>query len=189
MEQNSPDNAGRGEARAAAASMIGRAELDALTHARLWKNPCGFAARFNYIALRYNRPLYGWVEKTYGLSRPEYVVLYTLGLMEGVTASEVSFSSGFPRNTLSRAINRIVDQGLVVRKIDNGDSRAQRLYLTRRGQEILSETLPRFIATEEELLAPLSLVERETLSILMGKVALTLFQGSERAGTEKFTGA
>lgn len=168
--------------------MIGRAELDPLTHARLWKNPCGFAARFNYIALRYNRPLYGWVEKTYGLSRPEYVVIYALGLMDGVTASEISFSSGFPRNTLSRAVNRLIEQGLIVRQIDGEDGRAQRLFLTRQGREILAETLPRFVATEEALLAPLTLVERETLSILMGKVALTLFQGGDLAPTDTTEG-
>ncbi len=38
-----------------------RHRLDAFTHARLWRNPCGFAARFNYLALRYNQPLtVGW---------------------------------------------------------------------------------------------------------------------------------
>lgn len=179
MEQKAAGKSGRPSKRAQGQSMIGQAELDPLTHARLWKNPCGFAARFNYVALRYNRPLYGWVEKAYGLSRPEYVVLYSLGLMDGVTASEISFSSGFPRNTLSRAINRLVEQGLIMREIDSGDARAQRLFLARRGRTILNETLPRFVATEEALLAPLSLVERETLSMLMGKVALALFQGSE----------
>ena len=44
-------------------AMLGRYRLDAFTHARLWRNPCGFAARFNYLGLRYNTPLYGWVEE------------------------------------------------------------------------------------------------------------------------------
>jgi hypothetical protein len=39
-----------------AADLLARQRLDAFTHARLWKNPCGFAARFNYIALRYTQP-------------------------------------------------------------------------------------------------------------------------------------
>lgn len=167
--------------RAQAREMIGLAELDALTHARLWRNPCGFAARFNYVALRYNQPLYGWIEQTYGLSRPEYVVLYSLGLMEGVTASDIAFSSGFPRNTLSRAVNRLVKARLVVRTADKADARAQRLFLGKRGRAILDETLPRFVAMEEALLAPLTLVERETLSMLMAKVALALFEGGEEA--------
>lgn len=173
----------------AAASLIDQSALDPLTHARLWRNPCGFAARFNYIALRYNRPLYGWVEKVYGLSRPEYVVLYSLGLLEGVTASDISSSSGFPRNTLSRAVNKLLKIGLIERVADATDGRAQRLFLAPGGRAILEDTLPRFVATEADLLAPLSLVERETLSMLMAKVALTLFEAGEDNDEMSATGA
>lgn len=165
--------------RALGRGVIGQTELDALTHARLWRNPCGFAARFNYVALRYNQPLYGWVEETYGLTRPEYVVLYNLGIMEGVTASEIALSTGFPRNTLSRAVNRLEKDGMIERTGDEDDMRVQRLFLAPRGRAILDETMPRFIAGEEALLAPLSLVERETLSILMAKVMLNMFEGGD----------
>ena len=40
---------------------------------------------------------------------------------------------------------------------------------------MLDEALPRFIALEAEMLAPLSLVEQETLSVLMAKVVLAMF--------------
>ena len=43
------------------------------------------------------------------------------------------------------------------------------------GQAILDEAIPRFMALEEEMLSPLSLVERETLSALMAKVVLSMF--------------
>ncbi len=38
--------------------------------------------------------------------------------------------------------------------------------------------MPRFVALEAEMLAPLTLVERETLSALMAKVVLAMFDGS-----------
>jgi MarR family transcriptional regulator, temperature-dependent positive regulator of motility len=161
---------------ASGAEMLGRHRLDAFTHARLWRNPCGFAARFNYLGLRYNTPLYGWVEERFGLSRAEFVILYSLGLMDGVTASEIAASSAFPKNTLSRAVNRIAKLGLIARKAGASDRRQQNLTLTAKGQAILDEAMPRFVALEEELLAPLSLVERETLSALMAKVVLAMFE-------------
>jgi DNA-binding MarR family transcriptional regulator len=154
---------------------VGRPSLDAFTHARLWRNPCGFAARFNYLALRYNQPLYGWVAERFGLARVEFVVIYSLGLMDGVTASEIAASSAFPKNTLSRAVNRLVRLGLVKRRLRAADRRAQPLTLTPAGRRVLEEALPRFVALEEEMLAPLSLVERETLSTLMAKVVLGMF--------------
>jgi len=159
----------------AGAQMLGRHRLDAFTHARLWRNPCGFAARFNYLGLRYNTPLYGWVEKRFGLARAEFVVIYSLGLVDGVTASEIAASTAFPKNTLSRAVNRIAKLGLIKRSAGETDRRQQNLTLTRKGRAVLDEALPRFIALEAEMLAPLSLVERETLSVLMAKVVLAMF--------------
>ena len=160
------------------AGLLGRHRLDAFTHARLWRNPCGFAARFNYLGLRYNTPLYGWVEERFGLSRAEFVVIYSLALMDGVTASEIAASTAFPKNTLSRAVNRIAKLGLIRRRQDTSDRRQQNLTLTARGRAVFDEAVPRFVALEAEMLAPLSLVERETLSALMAKVVLSMFDGS-----------
>ena len=156
--------------------MLGRHRLDAFTHARLWRNPCGFAARFNYLGMRYNTPLYGWVEERFGLSRAEFVILYSLGLVGGVTASEIAASTAFPKNTLSRAVNRIAKLGLIARSAGESDRRHLNLMLTPAGQAILDEAMPRFVAMEQEILAPLSLVERETLSTLMAKVVLSMFE-------------
>ena len=161
--------------------MLGRHRLDAFTHTRLWRNPCGFAARFNYLGLRYNTPLYGWVEKRFGLARAEFVVIYSLGLADGVTASEIAASTAFPKNTLSRAVNRIAKLGLIQRSAGETDRRQQNLTLTRKGRAVLDEALPRFIALEAEMLAPLSLVEQETLSALMAKVVLAMFDGPAQA--------
>lgn len=155
-----------------------RRRLDAFTHARLWRNPCGFSARFNYLGLRYNTPLYGWVEKRFGLSRAEFVVIYSLGLMEGVTASEIADSTAFPKNTLSRAINRIAKLGLIDCSEGEVDRRQRNLSLTARGRAVLDEAVPRFVALEAEMLAPLSLVEQETLSALMAKVVLAMFDNA-----------
>ena len=160
------------------AELLGRHRLDAFTHARLWRNPCGFAARFNYLGLRYNTPLYGWVEQRFGLSRSEFVVIYSLGLMDGVTASEIAASTAFPKNTLSRAVNRIAKLGLIRRSESETDRRQQNLYLTAQGRTVLDAAVPRFVALEAEMLAPLSLVEQETLSALMAKVVLAMFDSS-----------
>lgn len=166
------------------AEMLGRHRLDAFTHARLWRNPCGFAARFNYLGMRYNTPLYGWVEERFGLSRAEFVILYSLGLVDGVTASEIAASTAFPKNTLSRAVNRIARLGLIARKAGKADRRQQNLTLTPAGQAILDEAMPRFVAMEEQMLSPLSLVERETLSALMAKVVLAMFDSTAQPAAE-----
>ena len=171
------------------AELLGRHRLDVFTHARLWRNPCGFSARFNYLGLRYNTPLYGWVEGHFGLARAEFVVIYSLGLMDGVTASEIAASTAFPKNTLSRAVNRIAKLGLIQRKEGGTDRRLQNLTLTAQGRAVFDEALPRFVALEAEMLAPLSLVEQETLSALMAKVVLAMFASPADGTAAKSNGA
>ena len=81
--------------------------------AKLWGNPCPFTFRVNYLALLYNTPLYSWIHDTYTLKRPEYVVLYSLALADGGSARDISQTSGFPKNTLSRAINQLERMDLI----------------------------------------------------------------------------
>jgi DNA-binding MarR family transcriptional regulator len=185
-EAASPDG---GAAPGVGAELLGRHRLDAFTHARLWRNPCGFAARFNYLGLRYNTPLYGWVQEHFGLSRAEFVVVYSLGLVDGVTASEIAASTAFPKNTLSRAVKRIAKLGLIRRREGATDRRQQNLTLTARGRAVFDEALPRFVALESEMLAPLTLVERETLSALMAKVVLSMFDASTAAAPRRAASA
>src|SRR5829696_7145614 len=49
--------------------------IDAVTLAGLWDNPCWFAFRLNYLSLHYNIPVYGWVQREYGLLRPHVAVI------------------------------------------------------------------------------------------------------------------
>jgi MarR family transcriptional regulator, temperature-dependent positive regulator of motility len=163
-----------------------RLDIDPVTAARLWDNPCWFAFRFNYIALRYNIPLYGWVEREYGLARPEYVVVYSLGLRDGVTARDICVSYGFPKNSLSRAINALERKGLVTRQNHPTDKRSFVISLTPAGRRLLEETLPRFVALQDEMLRVLTPKERTQLSVLLAKIVLGTF---DKAGAANPDGA
>ncbi len=150
----------------------GTTGLEALTEAKLWHNPCWFAFRFNHIALRYNAPLYGWIKRRTGLSRPEFVVIYSLGLLDGALARDISYSSGFPKNTLSRAIDKLCRLGLIERRTDAADRRNQTLHLLPAGRRMFDETLQQFVAFEERMLRSLSPAELDTLANLLAKIVL-----------------
>ena len=150
----------------------GATGLHPMIEVKLWGNPCWLAYRLNYLALRYNVPLYGWVEERYGLTRPEFVVLYSLGLQDGGLARDISVSSGFPKNTLSRAISKLCAARLIERSEDPSDKRSQILRLSPEGRRIFDDALPHFIDFEKRMLATLSADERDTLSRLMAKIVL-----------------
>ena len=148
------------------------ARLDEMTEAKLWRNPCWLTYRLNYLALRYNLPLYSWVEQAYGLSRPEFVVIYSLGLQDGTLARDISVSSGFPKNTLSRAIAKLTRAGLILRSEDPNDKRSQILRLSAKGRRIFDEALPHFVDFEERMRATLSASEQDLLAKLLAKMVL-----------------
>ena len=144
-----------------------------MLQAKLWANPCPFTFRINYLALLYNTPLYDWVQNAYGLLRPEYVVLYSLALVEGSSARDISRTSGFPKNTLSRAIKRLELMGLIeARNKVPGGGRRQALRLSAKGWSMINETRPVFEAQENRMLEALSDGERQILSELMSKVVI-----------------
>ena len=94
------------------------AELDPLTVTKLWDNPCWLSFRLNFVAFRFNDPVYRWIETRYGLVRPEFVALYSVGLKEGVAAKNIVASSGLPKNTLSRAVQKLLQRRLLKRETD-----------------------------------------------------------------------
>lgn len=144
-----------------------------MLEAKLWNNPCPFSFRFNYLALLYNSPLYDWIQNAYGLKRPEYVVLYSLALADGGSARDISRTSGFPKNTLSRAVQRLELMGLIeARSKAPGGGRRQALHLSEKGWALIEETRPVFQAQEERMLNVLSAGERQMVSELMSKVVV-----------------
>jgi len=141
--------------------------------AKLWDNPCPFTFRLNYLALLYNTPLYSWIQDSFGLKRPEYVVLYSLALADGGSARDVSRTSGFPKNTLSRAIKRLELMDLIKERTKApGGGRKQALHLSEKGWALIHQTRPVFEAQEKSMLRVLSAGERQMLSELMSKVVL-----------------
>ena len=160
-------------------------QIPNMLEAKLWSNPCPFTFRINYLALLYNTPLYNWIQTTYGLKRPEYVVLYSLALADGGSARDISRTSGFPKNTLSRAIQRLELMGLIkARSKAPGGGRKQPLRLSEKGWALFKKTLPAFEAQEKRMLQTLSDGECQILFELLSKVVLVAQDWADELPTE-----
>jgi len=140
---------------------------------RLWENPCWFSFRLNYLALQFNNPVYGMIQKRLGLLRPEFVVLWSLYLSGPSTLTDVVRSSGFPKNTLSRAASKVHRLGLIDREDDADDQRRITLCLTDKGQEAVRAVEAEMLGHERQMLECLSPAERLTLSEILTKLVAT----------------
>ncbi|MGU3575377.1 MarR family winged helix-turn-helix transcriptional regulator [Brucellaceae bacterium C25G] len=158
--------AGRSEAR------DDRLSESNILHTKLWENPCWLSFRINYLALHYNNPIYGMIGADHDLLRPEFVVLYSLFLRDRTTLSEVVAGSGFPKNTLCRAIKKLTKLKLVSRKEDASDLRRVVLCLTDAGREIVEAKMSPMLERERLMLETLSPAERMMLSDLLAKLVI-----------------
>ena len=144
--------------------------LNSMLEVKLWRNPCWFSFRLNYLALCYNSPCYEWVKKNFGLARPEYVVIFSLALSGKAQASEIVRTSGFPKNTLSRAISRLEQKKLLNRVPIPG--RGHALELSKSGEDIYKSSVQVFIEHEKAMLAGMTEEECATLSRLLAKLVI-----------------
>ncbi|MFJ5367802.1 MarR family winged helix-turn-helix transcriptional regulator [Bosea sp. CER48] len=148
------------------------AELDPLTVTKLWDNPCWLSFRLNFLAFRFNDPVYRWIETRYGLVRPEFVALYAVGLREGVAAKNIVASSGLPKNTLSRAVQKLLQRRLLKRETDPADLRSYVLHLTAAGRKIFNETMPLMVQHQNSMLSRLSEDEQQQLCALLDRLVI-----------------
>ncbi|WP_192799880.1 MarR family winged helix-turn-helix transcriptional regulator [Brucella anthropi] len=126
----------------------------------------------NYLALRFNNPVYGLIQQQLGLLRPEFVVLWSLYLSAELTLTEVVRSSGFPKNTLSRAVNKLDTLGMISRELDPIDQRRVALKLTENGRLAVEAVEAKMMDHERMMLESLSPAERLNLSEILTKLVV-----------------
>lgn len=147
-------------------------DLNPMIGVKLWENPCWLSFRANYIAHHFNQPVYSWIWQRYRLTLPEHAVLYAIGLKDGITADDIAASSARPKNTLSRAVKRLLDRKLIFRSQNASDRRRLGLHLTDAGRAIVDETVPVLVEHERKMFAPLDAAEQKLLEALLTKIIL-----------------
>jgi DNA-binding MarR family transcriptional regulator len=113
--------------------------------------------------------------KQHGLAVTEWRVLATLSDGDGLTVSELADIVLFKQPTLTRIIDRMVRDGLLLRRIDAEDRRRTLIFVTPRGRAAISDLLGRAKAHEREVLAEYGAAEvsrlKEMLRTLIDRLA------------------
>jgi DNA-binding MarR family transcriptional regulator len=136
----------------------------------LERNPIPIAYRVNYLANFYVGPLIKDMEKSLGMTRPEWIVLFCLHQRKGLSAQQISHGTGRPKTSISAAIKLLRHKKLISRQTDVRDGRRQVLYVTDAGQRIYTRILEKFVAREGQMVACLNKRERETFLGLLDKM-------------------
>ncbi len=93
--------------------------------------------------------------EAHGLRVPAWRTLASLRARDRCTMNELAELTALERSTLSRTVDRMVDDDLVVRLADERDLRIVRLALTPPGRRLFDEIAPRIDALNRAAVAGL----------------------------------
>lgn len=136
----------------------------------LRRNEIAYGYRVGYLFNHFAGPVYKWTAVKFGIQRPEFATLFCVAHLEGSSASDVVELTGIPKNSVSRAVNRLVQQGLIRRAADATDGRRVVLSLTAKGRRIYEQILPRFRERQDRMVAVLTAEERAEFDRLLDKL-------------------
>ena len=144
--------------------------------------------QLNRLAAEVSSALSAEYAARYGLDIPEWRVLATLGFRhEPCSAQYVADCTRTHKSTISRAVTSLLKRQ-VIERVENADDRREfRLQLTKKGQTLYEELIPRLLRKEQEILSSLSAQERRDFARLLGKLeeSLDLVQTSEEADAKE----
>lgn len=126
--------------------------------------------RLNRLADRISDELERMYAERYDINVAQWRVLAWLSHCDDLTAKKVCTYTNMDKARVSRAVQALVDRGLLTRTPSARDQRVHDLHLTREGAELLSRLIPEAQAWEAELVATLSAGEYRDLLNAMGKL-------------------
>ena len=129
------------------------------------------AYKVSYLANAIVFPTYEDVRKDFGLVRAEYHLLLCLAHYSELTAQDVARITRRPRNSISRAVHRMLDLGYLKRAPDPSDARQAQLRITKAGKNMHKKISEYLVAREAEIFSVLSESERKHFRGLIRKLA------------------
>jgi DNA-binding MarR family transcriptional regulator len=127
--------------------------------------------RLSVLAYRVIHSISGEYHRRHGLAVTEWRTMAVLGRFPSLSASEVCEHTGMDKVAVSRAVARLLERGLLQRRIHSDDRRRSVLALSPAGVAVHDEIAPMVLSCEQELLSPLDQAEREQLDQLLTKLA------------------
>lgn len=136
----------------------------------LKRNEIAYGYRIGYLFNHFSGPVYKWTALELGIQRPEFATLFCIAHLQAPTASDVTEMTGIPKNSVSRAVAKLIELGCVRREADDADGRRVLLSMTARGRKIYAQILPQFEERQERMLSVLSAQERAEFNRLLNKL-------------------
>lgn len=107
----------------------------------------------------------------YHLTQLQYILLCALEELGASDQITLGGHTALDRNTVAVVVRKLEERGLIARRRNPEDRRSMLVTLTEEGKRLRHATAPSVDEVQEEILAPLSESEQETLCRLLARIA------------------
>lgn len=126
--------------------------------------------RLSVLSNRISRSIADGYEERFQLTLPEWRVMAVLGEEPDLSAGQVADRTAMDKVAVSRAVNKLLECGRLVRHFANEDRRRSVLALSEEGESIYREVIPIALGYEAKLLEQFSEDEKQQLDGLIRKL-------------------
>jgi len=130
------------------------------------------AYRFSILAALSTRAMSGMLAERFRITVAGWKALSMIGAFGPISSGSVARRSSMDPDKVTRAVDQLVDKGLVARKVDPEDRRRVVLTLTARGKRAFTEIDGMRRQVDVEFLSVLSESERRNLFAALDKLEL-----------------
>jgi DNA-binding MarR family transcriptional regulator len=136
--------------------------------------PC----RLSNLSYAVGRSISSILGSRFGITTSEWRVLVVLGRWQGLSAVEVAERTLLDKVAVSRAVGKLLKNGLVDRRFADADRRRSVLNLSEEGRQLLLEIAPTALDFEDSLLRSLSDAEVNVFSRVIEKLLADVSRSS-----------
>jgi DNA-binding MarR family transcriptional regulator len=118
----------------------------------------------------YTMPVFAQIQRRWGLLRDENNILFCLAHYGPLTATSICLVLGRPKNSISRAVERLLERDLIRSVPVATDRRHWLLTLQSAGRDLVEQSTTLFRQRQEHMLRALSPTERVALDLILSKL-------------------
>lgn len=123
--------------------------------------------RLSVLSNRISAEIAALYQERFGIGVTEWRVMAVLGRYPQVSAVEVAERTAMDKVAVSRAVNALLERGLLLREMHSDDRRRSVLALSPAGFEVYDQIVPLALDYERRLLDSLSPGERRRFDTLL----------------------
>ncbi len=147
-----------------------RSAISAELRAILIRERGWFGFRIALWGSYFATPLFADMQRRFGLLRDQFAVLASLYDYGPLTAKTICVITGRPKNSISRAVTRLIETGRIVSVINRADRREAILSLRAAGRKLYRAILPMCRERERRMLRALTRREQRQLDRILANL-------------------